>query len=69
MTENEYGVIRLEKDKRYGELLYIGDLKECNKAMNEFINDGTCKNCKVMSYEQIIEHELIAQKLSQLREV
>lgn len=69
MTENEFGVIRIDKGKRCGELLYIGDREECNKAMKEFINDGTCKNCKVMSYEQIIEHERIAQKLSQLREV
>lgn len=68
MTENEFGVIRLDKGKRYGELLYIGDSRqECNKAMKEFINDGTCRNCKVMSYEQIIAHEQIAQKLSQLR--
>ncbi len=58
MTENEFGVIRLDNGERYGELLYIADTRqECYKAIKEFKNDGICQNCKVMSYEQIVDFE------------
>lgn len=58
MTENEFGVIRLDNGVRFGELLYIGNSRqECYKAVKDFKNDGTCQKCKVMSYEQIVDFE------------
>lgn len=65
MTENEFAVMRLDKGKRYGELLYISDsLQACNKAAEEFKSDGTCQYCKVLSYEQIIKHGRMTQLMT-----
>lgn len=65
MAENEFGVIRLDEGKRYGELLYISDsLQACNKAAKEFKSDGVCRDCKVMSYEEIIKYGRMTQLMT-----